>query len=166
MLVNAIITLMRVAITHCVYESLLCVLKSQSWVLWSHSCVSKSQCVCKLHSSCINHTCECQFHTHTCQTYSRVCRNHTQRVKSHSPCWNHIRACINYTSECHNHTHVSKSWVSYAHAYVSKLLSCEWKPHSAYKITLCVLKLITLVRVGITFLLVEITLRIEITLYV
>jgi hypothetical protein len=27
-----------------------------------------------------------------------------------------------------------------SHAYVSKLLSCEWKPHSACKITLCVLE--------------------------
>jgi hypothetical protein len=32
------------------------------------------------------------------------------------------------------------SWVSYSHAYVSKLLSCVCKPHSASKIKLCVWK--------------------------
>jgi hypothetical protein len=52
----------------------------------SHLCVSKSECVWKLNSACINHTHECQ--TYTCQNYSRVSRNHILRVKSQSTCGN------------------------------------------------------------------------------
>jgi hypothetical protein len=37
-------------------------------------------------------------------------------------------------------TPVRMSWVSYPHAYVIKLLSCELETHSACKITLCVWK--------------------------
>jgi hypothetical protein len=45
--------------------------------------VTKSQCMWKLHSMCINHT---HIYTHRCQNYSRVSGNHTLRVKSHSVC--------------------------------------------------------------------------------
>jgi hypothetical protein len=62
-----------------------------------------------------------------------MCRNHslvitfvhvktTMRVK--------ITICV----------YKSRSWVSYSHAYVSKLHSCEWKLKSACKITVCVWK--------------------------
>jgi hypothetical protein len=73
----------------------------------------------------------------------------------------------------------SHSLVSYSIAYVSKLLSCEWKPHFACKITLSVWKSysacrnqsfvcveINLVRVEITIERVKITMRVEITLCV
>jgi hypothetical protein len=69
-------------------ETLLCVLKSQSWVSLSHSCVSKSEYVWKLHSACINHTRECHIKSHTYQNYFRLRRNHTLREKSHSTCGN------------------------------------------------------------------------------
>jgi hypothetical protein len=52
---------------------------------------------------------------------------------SKSQCvWKLQFACINHTRACRYHIRES-----YPHAYVSKLLSCEWKPHTAWcKITL------------------------------
>jgi hypothetical protein len=65
--------------------------------------VSKSQCVWKLHSACINHTRACRYHTHdchihthTCQNYSHVSGNYTLRVKLYSACGNRsLRVEIN-----------------------------------------------------------------------
>jgi hypothetical protein len=59
---------------------------------------------------------------------------------------------------------------SYSNAYVSKLLSCEWKPHFAsgnrtLRLEVNLVRVeITLVRVRIAFVPIEITLRVEITL--
>jgi hypothetical protein len=81
--------------------------------------MSKSQCVWKLHSACINHTRarryhtrESHIHTHACQNYSRVSGNLTLRVKSHSACDNRtlhveinlVRVEITLIRACRYHT--------------------------------------------------------------
>jgi hypothetical protein len=73
-------------------------------VVITHSCLSKSYCVYKLHSSC---------------------RNHTLRVESDSVCIYHTRACRSHTCECHIHTHTCQN---YTRVYVEIPL-CGWKLH-------------------------------------
>jgi hypothetical protein len=89
-----------------------------------------------------------------------------------------ITLCVYKSHSCVSLSYLRTMRVSYSHAYVSKLLSCEWKPHSAKKshyacenrtlrveINLVLVE-ITLVRVGVTVVNVFITIRVEITLCV
>jgi hypothetical protein len=111
-------------------------------------------------------SCACLNHTRACFNHIRVCRNHT--------------ACRNYTLHVELTLCVYKphSSVSYSHAYVSNLLDCVRKPHSALKshrvcgrhnlrVEINLVRFeITLVDVVIPFRPVEITLRVQITLCV
>jgi hypothetical protein len=146
----------------------LCMSITHSVWNWHSACLNHTLHM-KSRSACINLTRTCRNHTREGHNHTHMWQNHTQRVKitlvrvettvvsvvitfvyvkntlrvkitlcvqiSHSAygialCW--------YKS--HSNVSLSHSWVSNSHAYVPKLLSCVWKPHSACKITLCVWK--------------------------
>jgi hypothetical protein len=115
----------------------------------SNSACRNQSCACYNHTTCIHYTWECHIHPHTCQTYSPVCNKHTWHVKSHSPCENRtLRVVINLVCVEMSLVRAEITLVRVVSTLVSalftrirvKLLSCEWKPHSARTITLCVLK--------------------------
>jgi hypothetical protein len=87
--------------------------------------------------------------------------------KLYSACINHTRACHYHSRECHINTYTCQNY-----SRVSINHTLRVKSHFTYENrTLCagidlVRVKITLMRVGITFVPVEITLRVEITLCV
>jgi hypothetical protein len=133
-----------------------------------HSASKNTLCVWKSYFACRNQSCACWNYTRACCNHIRTCRNHTREDHNHThTCQNHtlrveiilLHAEITVVSveitimrvkitmrveiilcmhKLHTRVSLSHSWESYLYVYVSKLLSCEWKPHSASKITLCV----------------------------
>jgi hypothetical protein len=143
--------------------------------------VSKSQ------SWGCNHIRACQNHN-ACRNCTRACQNHTLRVevthvrveeKVVSVVITFVRVKTSMRAEStlcvyksYSSVSLTHAWVSYSDAYMSKLLSCQWIPHSECKITLCVWKSYSAygnhtLRVKTNLVRVEITLvRVEITLCV
>jgi hypothetical protein len=101
--------------------------------------MSKSQCVWKLHSACINHTrasryytCECQYYTHTCQNYSRMSENHTLRVKSLSACGRRsLRNENNLVRVEITLVHVGSTFVPVKITLRVEIILCVWESHSS-----------------------------------
>jgi hypothetical protein len=67
-------------------------------VLESHSCLSKSHCLKKLHSAWRYHTRAFRNPTRACRNHTRVCRNHTRKyhISTHM-CQTHSRVCRKHT---------------------------------------------------------------------